>query len=159
MKELIPFLNSTVNKRFRDNHYVFLSGGYANGYVAVPPGHPLFGKHYDEVEVNIHGGLTYSGMSENFDESEDLETIDDDSNTVPHGWWVFGFDTLHCGDDMQTCGREFCVAETLRLKQQLEVKRHKGAHHEKDIISLTAVCDAVRLSKRWVQGLPLPDSP
>jgi hypothetical protein len=30
-----------------------------NGYVIVPESHPWFGKDYDEIEVEIHGGLTY----------------------------------------------------------------------------------------------------
>jgi hypothetical protein len=30
------------------------------GYVAVPPGHPMHGKNYLEVSVEVHGGLTYS---------------------------------------------------------------------------------------------------
>jgi hypothetical protein len=29
------------------------------GYVGVPPGHPFHGKGYDDVDVAVHGGLTY----------------------------------------------------------------------------------------------------
>lgn len=39
-----------------------LSCGYANGYVAVPPEHPAYGK--DDLQlcdiINIHGGVTFS---------------------------------------------------------------------------------------------------
>ncbi len=31
------------------------------GYVAVPPGHPWYDQGYDDVDVRVHGGLTYSG--------------------------------------------------------------------------------------------------
>jgi len=31
------------------------------GYVAVPPGHPAHGAGYDDVAVDVHGGLTYAG--------------------------------------------------------------------------------------------------
>lgn len=31
------------------------------GYVAVPKSHPAFGHHYDDINVSVHGGLTYSG--------------------------------------------------------------------------------------------------
>jgi hypothetical protein len=46
-----------------------------NGYVRVPKEHPVFGKGYNSVDVDVHGGITYA------DEA---------------GW--FGFDTLHAGD-------------------------------------------------------------
>lgn len=60
------------------------------GYVAVPPGHPLHGKHYDAVEApesspGVHGGLTYSG---------DRAPSDPDAGP---DWW-FGFDCAHHGD-------------------------------------------------------------
>jgi hypothetical protein len=35
-------------------------GGAWCGYVGVPPGHPAHGKEYDDVEVDVHGGLTYA---------------------------------------------------------------------------------------------------
>ena len=50
------------------------------GYVTVPKSHPAFGKHYDDVDVDVHGGLTYS-------ESEGHDDI-----------WVLGFDCGHAGD-------------------------------------------------------------
>jgi len=31
------------------------------GYVAVPKGHPAYEKQRDDIEVSIHGGLTYGG--------------------------------------------------------------------------------------------------
>jgi len=30
------------------------------GYVGVGPDHPLHGVQYDDVDVDVHGGLTYS---------------------------------------------------------------------------------------------------
>jgi hypothetical protein len=54
--------------------------GSLNGYVAIPKGHRVWGKGYDDVDVEVHGGLTYA--------DEDKET----------GEWVFGFDCSHGGD-------------------------------------------------------------
>jgi hypothetical protein len=54
--------------------------GHLNGYVAIPKGHKMWGKNYDFVPVEVHGGLTYS--------DEDKET----------GEWVVGFDCSHAGD-------------------------------------------------------------
>ena len=56
--------------------------GHLCGYVAIPKGHKMWGKGYDDVplEVGVHGGLTYA--------DEDKET----------GEWVLGFDCSHGGD-------------------------------------------------------------
>jgi hypothetical protein len=54
--------------------------GSLNGYVAIPKGHRVWGKGYDDVDVDVHGGLTYA--------NEDKETSE----------WVFGFDCTHAGD-------------------------------------------------------------
>jgi len=35
-------------------------GGALCGYVGVPPSHPWFEKGYDDVDVSVHGGLTFS---------------------------------------------------------------------------------------------------
>jgi hypothetical protein len=48
------------------------------GYVNVLPGHPWYGKDYNDIEANVHGGLTYSAKGE-------------------FGWTV-GFDCGHFGD-------------------------------------------------------------
>lgn len=97
-------------------------GGYANGYVAVPPGHPLWGMDYDNVDnkINIHGGLTYSDMSDNMMESQNIEILDETVDSLPSGWWVFGFDTLHYMDTLENWSREMCIKETLELRKQLE---------------------------------------
>jgi hypothetical protein len=53
------------------DHVVFEHAGYPCilhrnllgawcGYVGVPEGHPWFGKGYDDVDANVHGGLTYA---------------------------------------------------------------------------------------------------
>lgn len=120
MKELVPFLNSTVNKDLRP--LSFCDSGYANGYVAVPPEHPLFGKHYDKVDdmIDINSSLTFSDTSDSCCNWDDIETINDNSNTIPLGWWVFGFDTIHLGYTLKTWPKERCIEETLRLKEQLE---------------------------------------
>ena len=55
------------------------------GYVRVPPSHPAFGKTYDELDVSVHGGLTFSEI-EPCTEHEDGQ-----------GYWV-GFDCGHAGD-------------------------------------------------------------
>lgn len=75
------------------------------GYVGVPPGHPYHGKGYDEVEVEVHWGLTYANACRGPichvpapGESDDV-------------WWL-GFDCAHAGD--LTPGSEFRLPERLR---------------------------------------------
>lgn len=36
--------------------------GHWCGYVGVPQSHPTFGKNYDDVDVQVHGGLTFSAQ-------------------------------------------------------------------------------------------------
>lgn len=55
------------------------------GYVRVPPKHPCHGKNYDNVDVSVHGGLTFS----------ELEPCQEHADG--QGWW-FGFDCAHFQD-------------------------------------------------------------
>lgn len=55
-----------------------LSGGYLCGYLILPPSHPWFGKHYDNIDCEVHGGLTFcDGAAEE---------------------WAIGFDCAHSWD-------------------------------------------------------------
>jgi hypothetical protein len=63
------------------------------GYVAVPPGHPMHGQQYDEVAVEVHGGLTYASKC---NQSLGICHVPQpgESDDV---WWL-GFDCGHPGD-------------------------------------------------------------
>lgn len=98
---------------------MFIGTGEYNGYVAVPPEHPLYGKGYDESEVedlDVHGGVTYA------DYAKQLPTASEylDPKEPPRDWWVFGFDTCHYGDNSDEWNLETCTEETRRLQKQLE---------------------------------------
>ena len=68
------------------------------GYVGVAPLHPLYGHDYDslEVDIAIHGGLTYSAFCNNEGAVEGICHIPE-GDEAPHVWW-FGFDCGHGGD-------------------------------------------------------------
>jgi hypothetical protein len=51
--------------------------------VRVPPGHPWHGKGYDEIDAEVHGGLTFAEPDEHCGKGGP-----DDA------WWV-GFDCAH----------------------------------------------------------------
>lgn len=55
------------------------------GYVRVPPTHPEYNKAYMDVDVDVHGGLTFA----------EVEPCSDHEDGV--GYW-FGFDCAHAGD-------------------------------------------------------------
>lgn len=65
------------------------------GYVGVPNGHPLYGKEYGEVPVDVHGGLTYSDVCQENDQDVSRGVCH-----VPYPgrtedvWWL-GFDCGH----------------------------------------------------------------
>ena len=59
--------------------------GNLNGYIGVEKGHPWWGETYWDLDVDVHGGLTYTG-------EERPGTWDKDGR-----WWL-GFDTAHAGD-------------------------------------------------------------
>lgn len=123
MYKCYAFLHNAVNKE--QNELYKKAGlrsrvGYANGYVAVPPEHPLFESYYDYPEICIHGGLTYSKPSGIIFEDFDMNAIEMLDGDIPEGYWVFGFDTFHPGDNPDTRSREWCIEETNRLKTILE---------------------------------------
>jgi hypothetical protein len=82
-----------------------IKSGYGNGYVAVPPTHPAYKIHYDNIDIDVHGGLTYSQHG--------------NGKTAPKDWWVFGFDTSHFQDNLENWPKEAVEAETKRLYCQL----------------------------------------
>lgn len=72
------------------------------GYAGIKKDHELYGVHYDSVDLEVHGGLTFSGEH-------------NDSNL----WWL-GFDCAHGGD--LTPGTYY-----LMLKIHMEPLIKKGA--------------------------------
>ena len=55
------------------------------GYVIIPKGHRFYDKGYDDVEIDCHGGLTFSGELH----------IEKSKN---HKKYAIGFDFNHCDD-------------------------------------------------------------
>ena len=69
------------------------------GYVGVSNNHPAFEKDYDDVDVHVHGGLTYA---------DHCQTGQPESHAICHVpepgqpdnvWWL-GFDCAHAFDLM-----------------------------------------------------------
>lgn len=56
------------------------------GYVVLTKYNNFYGKEYDDIPVQVHGGLTFSGEVD--------------------GEWLIGFDCAHHGDITPGCGYE-----------------------------------------------------
>lgn len=94
--------------------------GHRCGYVLVPAEHPMFGKHYDDVEVDVHGGLTYAEAEDglwcfgydcaHWDDAKDPEIMSDEQKKVFMNW-------PDTGGTIKTL--DFCVAECESLAKQL----------------------------------------
>lgn len=82
------------------------SMGHRCGYVGIPRGHKLYGVPYDEINVDVHGGLTFG------------ETY----NTYPvenkEGLYYIGFDCGHYGDNL-----DVSLMEELTPKHQVELRK------------------------------------
>lgn len=88
--------------------------GWGNGYVIIPPGHALHGKDYEDIDVDIHCGLTFSELV-----TQRLLELWPELTSEDLGYWVVGFDTAHYGDNLQTWPKEAVQAEADRLLVQL----------------------------------------
>lgn len=65
-----------------------MHSGHWCGYVAVPPGHPVHGKDYELVNVEVHGGLTYGRECHG-------EICHKAKPGEPDDVWWLGFDCTH----------------------------------------------------------------
>ena len=74
-------------------------GGNWCGYVGVPSGHPWHGKSYNDdalIEVEVHGGLTYSNACGDGPIETSICHLPA-HGSEDHLWW-FGFDCHHAWD-------------------------------------------------------------
>ena len=67
------------------DYYILNLGTHPTAYIEIPKGHKFYKKHYDRIDLNVHGGLTYS----------DSELMGIKSNS-----WFIGWDYAHAGDYM-----------------------------------------------------------
>ena len=73
--------------------------GWGNGYIGLPPEHPWYNKHYNDIECNVHGGLTYAANH-------------------PDGYWWIGFDTAHLYDNIHNCPESYVDKQIQLMKEQ-----------------------------------------
>ena len=100
--------------------------GHRCGYVTVPEDHPCYGKGYDDVNVDVHGGLTYASKGTFGFDCAHIEDIKDESIMSPEYKMVFTRELLGEltweGATLKTL--EFCVDECEGLAKQLKEQQH-----------------------------------
>lgn len=84
--------------------------GWGNGYIAIPKSSSWHGMKYDDIPVDVHGGLTYADLASNASFKPD--DIDDSD-------WIIGFDTCHYNDNEYSCDKEYVTNETNELFKQM----------------------------------------
>ena len=115
--------------------------GHLCGYVAVPKGHPCYGKDYDHIPyddlfpVEVHGGLTFSGEG--------------DGNRWPEGHWWLGFDCAHAWDLVPYMYMPFGSSGTYRNFQYVR-------QETKDLAEQVVTLDFIDWEFKWVWPLLLP---
>ena len=65
------------------NFYIISFGNYPCAYVEIPENSKFYGLLYDELDIDVHGGLTYS--------SNHLNRVKENS-------WFIGWDYAHFDD-------------------------------------------------------------
>ena len=60
-------------------------GTHPCAYLFLSKGHKFYGLGYDDIDINVHGGLTFS--------EDDLVF-----NPLVTDCWIIGWDYAHCGD-------------------------------------------------------------
>lgn len=71
------------------------------GYVGVPPGHPWHGKEMDDVDAEVHGGITYAAPC-----AEGGAICHVPLPGEPESVWWVGFDCVHLDDYAPGEGRQ-----------------------------------------------------
>lgn len=67
------------------------------GYVTIPHTHPDF--ESTELELDVHGGITYSAIE---------SMVDVFKKTIYGSGYTFGFDCAHDGDYVPTLKNDYC---------------------------------------------------
>ena len=94
----------------------FFNHGFGCGYVVLPKEHPCFKMDYEGINVDVHGGLTFSTESNNLIGKESWEQLTDEDKDC----WVVGFDTCHWDDNESNWSEKAVILETKSLSKQLE---------------------------------------
>lgn len=114
----IELLNSGIYKNY--NYYILSLGTHPTAYIEIPKDNKIYKKDYREIDLYVHGGLTYSRNFLWISEEKKLE-----------GWFI-GWDYAHYGDYV---GYELMFPENLRIKEEKKWTTEEILEEVKDAIS------------------------
>lgn len=69
------------------NYYILNLGTHPTAYIEIPRNHKCYIKSYNDIDIEVHGGLTYSKEYLYISEEQKLDNS-----------WFIGWDYAHCGD-------------------------------------------------------------
>jgi len=110
-------MNAIIEKTGNENGYdyvvKFFEDGHRCGYVRVPEGHKFYDKFYSDIDIDCHGGLTFSSYV----------TERNEFNGLTPGFWI-GFDCAHYRDvpDIDMAKAVFGDNKFLKLKKELAIE-------------------------------------
>ena len=135
--KLVAFIRPTLfwGVNFDFSGYDFVHGTH-NGYVAVPPENKYHGKSIDDMEdFEVHGGITFSEPATFPDVMNGMKIKEEyigkrneifrnaefitNNTEIGDDWWIFGFDTVHWGDNIYNWNKKAVIEETLSMMEKL----------------------------------------
>lgn len=89
---------------------LILEGPFGNpcAYVGIPPEHPIAGQHYDNVDIECHGGLTFGALG--------------DEETRPADRYWYGWDYSHSGDAISFSGMPYPMPGKYWTLEEVEIE-------------------------------------
>jgi hypothetical protein len=126
------------------NHF-----GALCGYVGVPPSHPDYGRDCDDVDVWVHGGLTYAAScQEDADEATSICHVVEPGR--PDNIWWFGFDCGHAFDVMPGMDAAYKRFGVPSIRETLAIPGMKDSY--RDVPYVRAEC--ARLARQLNEVSP-----
>ena len=117
-------------------YYIMNLGMYPTAYVRIPENHRYYKKDVEEIDIDVHGGITYSGDHLYIENNQKME-----------GWFI-GWDYAHSGDyagyeeklpkELQTGGKKWTTEEIFKevksvCYQLQKTKEDKeNGHHDRN---------------------------
>lgn len=108
-------------------YYIMNLGTHPTAYIRIPEGHKDYKKNYDDIDLSVHGGLTYSNNHLWISENQKTE-----------GWFV-GWDYGHCGDytgyeemfpaELSSGGKKWTTEEIFKEVKEACYQLMKGANN------------------------------
>ena len=106
-------------------YYIMNLGTHPTAYIRIPENHKYYKKNYEDIDLIVHGGLTYASNHLWISKTQKID-----------GWFV-GWDYGHCGDyagyeemfptELRTSGKKWTTQEIFKEVKEACYQLAKGA--------------------------------